>query len=101
MRAANDRAQKELSLGMILLGKKGQIIGVEHWPVIRIYKRPTKLPAIPKGCEIIGGLDQGDGERMFICESLHDMQALYHEYAIGSAVSILWYQKPIPPSLAS
>lgn len=79
---------------MILLGDKRQIVGAAHWSAIQISDYPIAMPKVPKGYEIVCGLDEGAGERMFVCGSLYDMQTLYDEYAEGRAVSIAWYRKP-------
>lgn len=53
--------------------------------------RPATMPVVPEGSSLICGYDQGLGERMFVCESLEDMQTLYDAYAAGGALSINWY----------
>lgn len=75
----------------IELGKKSQIVGVEHWSTLRMEARPDKMPPIPKGHAIVCGIDEGDGERMFICETLRDVHILFDVYAEGGVIDIAWY----------
>jgi len=76
---------------MIELGKKSQITGIKQWPTFHMYRRPKHIPKVPEGHTIVCGLDQGDGERIFICETLEHMQMLYDEYVMGHAIHITWY----------
>lgn len=86
---------------MIELGMKQQVVGVSDWLTLRIRGNPKKMPDIPKGYELVCGLDQGAGEKMIICETLAQMEALYHEYITGHAVHISWYQKPAAAETAT
>jgi hypothetical protein len=76
---------------MIELGLKSKIAGVKQWPTFRMYRRPKHMPKIPEGHTIVCGFDQGDGERMFICETLEHVRTLYDEHAMGHAIHIAWY----------
>ena len=76
---------------MIELGLKSQISGVKDWATFRICRRPKNMPRVPKGHTIVCGFDEGDGERMFICETLEHVHALYDEHAMGHAIHIAWY----------
>ncbi len=78
---------------MIELGRKSQVVGVEHWPTLSVLKNPTKMPKVPKGHTIVCGIEQAgaEGERMFICETPEDMQTFYHEHVTGHATRIRWY----------
>jgi hypothetical protein len=80
---------------MILLGNKRQMVDMAHLSTIQISGCPVAMPKVPKGYEVVCGLDDGAGERLFVCESLGDVQTLYSEYAEGRAVSIAWYRKSI------
>ena len=66
---------------MISLGMKHHIVRTMDWVSLDIRDRPTKMPEIPTGDEVVCGLDQCEGEEIFICETLEDMQNLYDEYA--------------------
>jgi hypothetical protein len=74
-----------------LIGAKHQIVKMKSLVPLSIRGFPSKLPKIPNGHDIVCELDHGDGERIFTCKSLKDMQELYREYALGHAVSISWY----------
>ena len=76
---------------MIELGLKSQISGVNDWATFRICRRPKNMPKAPEGHTIVCGFDQGDGERMFICETLEHVRTLYDEHAMGHAIHIAWY----------
>src|SRR5438270_12247091 len=82
---------------MYELGKKDEIFGAELLREVQgIYGRPTSMPRLGKGDKVICGYDQGLGERMFVCESLADMQQLYDAYYQGGALQIHWYVGPEP-----
>jgi hypothetical protein len=85
---------------LLELGNKHQIVGVEHWPTLVIHGRPKKMPRISKGHEIVGGVDQGENERMFLCRSLQAMQKLYDAYAASGAFGISWYTAPMAAATA-
>ncbi len=78
---------------MIELGNKAQVSGAEHWPTFHLYRRPKKMPIVPKGHTIVCGFEEAgaEGERMFICETLEHVHTLYDEGAKGRAVHISWY----------
>lgn len=76
---------------MIELGKKTEIFGADLLKRLSLYGRPTTMPRVPTGHNVICGYDQGLGERMIVCESLEDMQQLYDAYARGGALQINWY----------
>ena len=77
---------------MFELGKRSEIFGAELLKSLSIgYGRPSQMPSLPKGHDVICGYDQGLGERMFVCKSLEDMQQLYDAYASGGALYIYWY----------
>jgi hypothetical protein len=77
---------------MFELGKRSEIFGAELLKPLSIgYGRPSQMPSLPQGHDVICGYDQGLGERMFVCESLEDMQQLYDSYARGYALYIYWY----------
>ncbi len=82
---------------MIELGKKSECFGTERLvPLQKVYGRPTQLPYVPEGSKVICGYDQGLGERLFVCESVEDMQQLYDSYARGGALTIKWYSGDDP-----
>lgn len=81
---------------MIELGKKSELFGVELLQPLEIFGRPTSMPYLSGDDKVICGYDQGLGERMFVCESLEDMQILFDGYARGGAISIHWYKGPDP-----
>lgn len=82
---------------MIELGKKSECFGVDLLvPLRNVHGRPTRLPPVPDGSQVICGYDQGLGERLFVCESLEDMQLLYDGYRKGGALSIYWYSGEDP-----
>lgn len=76
---------------MVELGKKCEIFGADLLRPLQIYGRPTAMPKLNDKDRVICGYDQGLGERMFVCESLEDMQQLHDAYARGGAVAIKWY----------
>jgi hypothetical protein len=81
---------------MIELGKKSQIVGADQWPTVRVFVlgKPRKMPSIPEGRTLVCGIDYGEGQRIFVCDSLDEMQTLYYDYAAGHAVNISWYHAP-------
>ena len=79
---------------MLELGKKSDVFGVELLQALEIYSRPTSMPIVPSGHEVVCGYDQGLGERMIVCETLEEMQELYDAYARGGALRIYWYSAP-------
>ena len=92
---------------MIRLGMSTQVVGgIDGWPRLKVHttvhgRRPIEMPNVPKGCEVVGGIDRGAGEELVICETLMDMEALHHEYITGNTVHpIAWYQKPAPATIA-
>jgi hypothetical protein len=55
------------------------------------YGRPTRMPFVPDGQRVICGYNEGEGERVYICETLEDMQELY-DYCVKNKISqINWY----------
>ena len=76
---------------MFELGKKSEIFGAELIKSLSVSGRPSRMPSLPQGHDVICGYDQGLGERMIVCESLEDMQQLYDSYARGGALRICWY----------
>ncbi len=44
---------------MTTLGLKHQLVGAERWPRLRIYGRPTKMPRVPQGHQVVCGLRHG------------------------------------------
>ena len=78
---------------MIELGGKSQVIGAEYWSTFRMRRRPRQMPDIPKGHTIVCGFKEAgiEGERLFICETLEQILALYDEYANDNTVHISWY----------
>ncbi len=83
---------------MIELGKKTNVAGADDMRrICDISGRPTKMPSLPsKDHRVICGYDQGLGERLFVCESLEDMQELYDAYYGGLALRIHWYSGADP-----
>lgn len=82
---------------MIELGKKEEIFGLELLAPIALHGRPSVMPTVPDDHKVvICGYNQGLGERMIVCETLEDMQALYDAYARGGALEIHWYHGPDP-----
>lgn len=89
---------------MIEIGKKAQVLDPSLLITLSISPspRPSSFPRLPHGRSVLCGLDEGEGERLFICESLEDMQALYDHYRRESAISIAWYELPtVPMALAA
>ena len=80
------------------LGKKNEIFNADKFQTLRkLYGRPISMPHLPSSDhKVICGYDQGMGERMFVCESLGDMQDLYDSYVQGSAMKIYWYITECP-----
>jgi hypothetical protein len=78
---------------MIELGNKSQVSGAEHWPTFYLYRRPKKMPKVPRGHTIVCGFEEEgtEGERMFICETLEQVHVFYNESAKDRAVHISWY----------
>jgi hypothetical protein len=57
-----------------------------------LHKPPTAFPNLPPGQSLIGGLTvPGGEERLFVCESLEDMQKLDEAYGSGRALGLRWY----------
>jgi hypothetical protein len=73
------------------LGSKTLIEGVGKWDRFSVHLFPYKMPKMPAGHTIVCGIDHGEGEQMFICETPEHMQLFYHEYDTGAAVGISWY----------
>jgi len=86
---------------MIELGKKSEIFGAEKLEPLNPISfggigRPMVMPRVPQDHKVICGYDQGLGERIFVCETLEEMQYLYDAYARGGALRIHWYSGPDP-----
>lgn len=82
---------------MVELGKKSEVVGADKLVTLQgIHGRPSRLPRIAEGHKVICGYDQGLGERLFVCETLGDMQQLYDAYARGGALQIHWYSGDDP-----
>lgn len=75
---------------------KHSIIGIapDRWIRITIPENPTKMPKIPKGHKIVGGIHCDDGERLFICETLEAVKELQNE-ATARHADLLWYHTDI------
>jgi len=77
------------------LGGMYEVTNVELKPLTvcgqPFYDRPTRFFTPPKGHKVICGFDQGLGEKLYVCDTLEDMQRLYDAYAMGGATSISWY----------
>jgi len=77
---------------MIELGKRDEVFGADLLQPLTIAGRPTRMPSLPSAeHKVICGYDQGLGERLFVCESIEDLQQLYDAYAQGGALVINWY----------
>lgn len=83
---------------MIELGKKSEIFGVDSLrqlkPNVDIQfnnSGPQGMPRLKDNEKLIVGYDQGVGERMFVCDTLEEMQTLYNHYVAGSALHINFY----------
>ena len=81
---------------MIELGKRDEIFGIEMLVKLSISGKPTSMPSVPDDHSVMCGFDQGLGEKLYVCESLEDMQHLYDSYAKGMALRITWYSGPDP-----
>jgi hypothetical protein len=60
--------------------------------------RPNKMPYLPEGHSLFAGYVQieSQGERLFLCDTLEDLQHLWDSYAVGGAlVSPTWYSAPV------
>lgn len=77
------------------LGKTGDSVISLVLKDLRLYGRPEQLPRIPAGHHLFCGYDQGLGERLFLVETLGDMQQLDDAYAQGGALTIRWYSAPV------
>ncbi len=91
---------------MYKLGMKTEVMGSELTNlksiIPAIYGRPSSMPHIwETNAKVVCGFDQGLGEKMFVVESLQDMQELYDKYAAGYAVNISWYIATIAPKAGS
>jgi hypothetical protein len=75
---------------MIELGKRTNEVLA---PIADVFEPPLEFPSVPRGSRVICGLDQGLGERLFVCNSLADMEQLYDAYARGDALRISWYSE--------
>ena len=76
---------------MIELGKKSEIFGADKLRLLNLSGWPNRMPTLVGKERVICGYNQGLDERMFVCESVEDMQRLYDAYARGGAISICWY----------
>jgi hypothetical protein len=87
---------------VIDLGKRDKIFGadllrdLDQAEKLRCFAghgwgRPIAFPKLREGDSLICGYDQGLGERLFVCDSLDDMQTLYNAYAGGGAFRVSWY----------
>lgn len=85
---------------MIELGMKDEIFGADDLVLLSISGRPTSMPRVQDGHQVICGYNQGLGERVIVCESFEDMQTLYDAYSQGSALTIRWYSGPDPGFVA-
>jgi hypothetical protein len=76
---------------MIELGKRSECIGEDSLVLLEIVGRPCELPRHPAGHKVICSYDDGSDERLFVCESLKDMQQMYDGFARSGARGIKWY----------
>jgi hypothetical protein len=78
---------------IVELGRKSQIEKSERLRKFSIDKYPAKMPKLPKGHTIVCGLEQdgAEGERMFLCETLKDVQNFWHKQAVLQSVHVSWY----------
>lgn len=63
-----------------------------HWCSLRIKGRPTKMPNVPEGRQIICCVQFYDRKRRecaIVCHSLEQMQALYDQHA--KKATLLWH----------
>ncbi len=76
------------------LGPKQDFFGAADLVPIPLYRRPTELPRIPAGHQIICAFDRAIEVRMLVCHSLAEMQDLDERYAKGYAIKIEWFHGP-------
>jgi hypothetical protein len=78
---------------IVELGRKSQIEKSDQWRKFSIDQYPAKMPKIPKGNTIVSGLEQdgAEGERIFLCETLKDVQDRWRKYAALQGVRVSWY----------
>lgn len=66
------------------------VVGYSRRKPPDFYGRPTTMPRLGKGEQVVGIYDQGLGEKSVLCHSLADMQKLYDSYASGMALRLRW-----------
>lgn len=78
---------------IVELGRKSQIEKAGRWQRFSIDQYPAEMPDIPKDHTIACGLEQegAEGERMFLCEILEDVQNFWREHAAAHGVHLSWY----------
>jgi hypothetical protein len=77
----------------IELGRKSQIKEPERLRKFSIKAYPATMPNIPEGHTIVCGLEQdgAEGERIFHCETLKEVQDFWRKYASLQSVQLSWY----------
>ena len=84
------------------IGKKSEIFGADLLQPLRLSYgetrdgRPVAMPRVPEGHKLICGLDVRIYEKLYVCETVEDMQQLYDHYAEGMTLSINWYSGSDP-----
>ena len=65
--------------------------GCSRRPINNMHGRPTMMPYLASGEQVIGVYDQGLGEKDMPCKTLGDMQSLYDSYYQGMALTLEWF----------
>ena len=78
---------------IVELGRKSQIEKPDRLREFSIDQYPAKMPKIPKGDMIVCGIEQdgAEGERIFLCDTLKDMQDLWRKHTAERGVHLSWY----------
>ncbi len=66
---------------------------IKSWDFPSSDGRPTGMPGLQPGEQLVGVWDQGLGEKETVCTTLAEMQSLYDSYASGMALSLRWCAK--------
>ena len=88
---------------MIELGKKQDVEGksvTDLQKLSEIYRKPTSMPRVKDDESVICLFDRGIDQKLYVCESLADMQQLYDSYAQGWALHITWYKGKVKTNIA-
>ncbi len=81
---------------MLELGLKSGIVSKEIFEKINVPDGPrlSQPPRLKDGFCLVCGIDEGQGERLYVCRSSSDIHEMNKRYGMGAARGMNWYQSP-------